>query len=284
MNKQIIIRYEKCLKYTRKMNENTVVNYIYDLKAFSSFINKNLLEITEEDIQEYLSDKKKRGNGANRINFSISALTSFYKYAKKNGYMKYDPTKNIKRETVRKTEENIYLSTYQIYEARRKLEECDDIQLMVYFGLIVCSSPMKQVIGNLKWRDINWKKGYILTKIDEERSSILYLDNYTMEKLQLLKKMRKKEGLKRGQIFMTRYNGLNELSDETQSYWLKKIKKIIGIEKLTFSVIKKTNQHYMEKGRQLSEEKIELINSHKVFPTELKEEILEEVERALNMR
>ena len=65
---------------------------------------------------------------------------------------------------------------------------------------------------------------------------------------------------------------------------MKKIKKIIGVEKLTFSVIKKTNQHYIEKGRQFSKEKIELINSHKVFPTELKEEILEEVERALNMK
>lgn len=284
MNEQIIQKYEKYSKTKRKMNETTIVNYIYDLKAFSAFVDKNLFEVTEEDVKKWLLDKKKKGNGANRINFSISTLSSFYKYAKRNNHIKHNPMLNIKREVVVKNEDEFRLTIRQIYEIRKRLEEIGDTQLMVYYGLLVSAFPMKQVIGKLKWRDINWKKKFILVKIDDERSSILYLDDYTIEKLQLLKKERKKEGLKRGQIFITRYNGLNELTNDTQSYWLNKIKKIIGIEKLTFGIMKRTNYGYLKSSRKFSEKKIELIRKHRSFPTDMKDIILEEVDKVLNMK
>ena len=284
MNEQIISIYEKYLRTRRKMNETTIVNYIYDLKAFSIFINKDLFEVAEDDVKEWLKDKKKKGNGANRINFSISTLSSFYKYAKRNNRVKQNPMENIKREVVAKNEDEFRLTIRQIFEIRKRLEEIGDTQLMVYYGLLVSAFPMKQVIGKLKWRDINWKKKLIMVKIDDERSGILYLDDYTIEKLQLLRKERKKEGLKRGQIFITKYNGLNELTDDTQSYWLNKIKKIAGIEKLTFSVMKRTNYAYLKSSRKFSEEKIELIRKHRTFPSDLKEEILKEVDDVLNMK
>lgn len=284
MNEQIISIYEKYLRTRRKMNETTIVNYIYDLKAFSVFINKGLFEVVEDDVKEWLTDKKKKGNGANRINFSISTLSSFYKYAKRNNRIKCNPMENIKREIVIKNEDEFRLTIRQIFEIRKRLEEIGDIQLMVYYGLLVSAFPMKQVIGGLKWRDINWKKKYMLVKIDNERSSVLYLDDYTIEKLQLLKKERKKDGLKRGSIFLTKYNGLNELKDDTQSYWLNKIKKIIGVEKLTFGIIKRTNYGYLKSSRKFSEEKIKLISTHRAFPTDLKEEILKEVDQVLNMK
>ena len=284
MNEQIIRKYEKYSKSRRKMNETTIANYIYDLRAFSAFINKCLFEVTEDDVKEWLAEKKRKGNGANRINFSISTLSSFYKYAKRNHHIKYNPMENIKREVVVKNEEEFRLTIKQIFEIRRKLEEIGDTQLMVYYGLLVCSFPMKQTIGKLKWRDINFRKKYMLVKIDDERSGILYLDDYTIEKLQLLKKERKKEGLKRGQIFITRYNGLNELTNDTQSYWLNKIKKLIGVEKLTFGIIKKANYSYLKTSRKFSEEKIELIRTHRTFPTDLKDTILEEVDKVLNMK
>lgn len=284
MNEQIIQKYEKYLRTRRKMNETTIVNYIYDLRAFSSFVDKDLFEVVEEDVKEWLEDKKKKGNGANRINFSISTLSSFFKYAKRNNRIKCNPMDNIKREIVEKNEDEFRLTIKQIFEIRRRLEEIGDTQLMVYYGLLVSAFPMKQVIGKLKWRDINFRKKYMLVKIDNERSSVLYLDDYTIEKLQLLRKERKKEGLKRGNIFITRYNGLNELSDDTQSYWLNKIKKTIGVTKLTFSIMKRVNYSYLKTSRKFSEEKIELISKHRAFPTDLKDVILEEVEQVLNMK
>lgn len=191
---------------------------------------------------------------------------------------------NIKREIVVKNEDEFRLTIKQIFEIRRRLEEIGDTQLMVYYGLLVSAFPMKQVIDGLKWRDINWKRKYMLVKIDNERSSILYLDDYTIEKLQLLRKERKKEGLKRGSIFLTRYNGLNELSDGTLSYWLNKIRKIAGIEKLTFGIIKKANYTYLKSGRRFSEEKIKLISTHRAFPSDLKDTILKEADKILNMK
>ena len=90
--------------------------------------------------------------------------------------------------------------------------------------------------------------------------------------------------LQAGQIFLTRYNGLNEISDDTLSYWLNKIKKIIGVEKLTFSVMKRANYTYLKSSRKFSEKKIEMIRTHRSFPSDMKDAILEEVDIVLNMK
>lgn len=275
MNKEIIDRYERYLK-KKKMNENTIRNYIYDLKAFDLFVNKPLFEVIEDDIRDYIQDKKIKRNSINRINFSITTLSSFYKYAKRNNYIKYNPTDNINRLKLRQ-EETPYLTTFQIYETRRRLAN-EDIQLQVFFGLIISSSPMKTAIQNLAWRNIKWDKKYAIVEVDEERSSILFLDDYTIDKLKELRKERKDMGIKRKWVFLTKHKGLNSISDATINYWLNKIAEIGELDKLTLAIVKKTHLHYSKAGRRLSDEKIEKMLEYKLFPTELRGKILEEVE------
>jgi site-specific recombinase XerD len=60
MNTKTIERYERCLRVNRKMSETSVKNYISDIKAFSEFVNKDLFEVTEEDVNKILEDYQKR--------------------------------------------------------------------------------------------------------------------------------------------------------------------------------------------------------------------------------
>ena len=79
-NEELIQRYQTYLTSYRKMNDITIRNYIYDMKAFNIFLNgKSFINVVEEDIKIYIQDKKNKRKSANRINFSISTLSSFYK-------------------------------------------------------------------------------------------------------------------------------------------------------------------------------------------------------------
>ena len=48
--------------------------------------------------------------------------------------------------------------------------------------------------------------------------------------------------------------------------------------------IPKGNYGYLKSSRKFSEEKIELIRKHRVFPSDLRDIILEEVNEVLNMK
>ena len=104
-NEELIQRYKVYLTSYRKMNDITIRNYIYDMKAFNIFLNgKSFINVVEEDIKTYIQDKKNKRKSANRINFSISTLSSFYKYLVRNGFIKINPMENIKVLKIRKKE------------------------------------------------------------------------------------------------------------------------------------------------------------------------------------
>lgn len=286
-NEYIVQRYEKYLQ-RKNMNEYTIRNYIYDLKAYNIFLNeKHFFDATEQDIKEYIQDKIDRGNSNSRINFSIAVLSAFYKYLVRNDYpTRNNPMKNISKLKVKKVEkEKEYLTTYQVYEIRRRLRELDNIQLEVFFGILISSAPMKQCVSKIEWRKINWKEKYIEVEINDKERCILYLDDYTVDRLTELRKERKNKGIKRKWVFLTRHNGnWSSICDATISYWLNKIKDIIGVDKLTFSIIKESMKYYSKIGRSMSDEKINKILEHRSWELEFRQDILKEVEEILQMK
>jgi len=70
------------------------------LRIFSEYVNKNLIEVTEEDIYEYIreiNDKLKK----NSVLRKVATIRNFYKFCYLNKIVKEDPTgmiKSIKRE------------------------------------------------------------------------------------------------------------------------------------------------------------------------------------------
>lgn len=277
--KELIEKYEKNLK-RKKANDKTIRNYIYDLQAFNSYMNKNLEEITEEDINNFIQEKKDRGIKPSRINFSISVLISFYKYLNRNYFVKNNPMKNISRLKVPKKEETI-LSIDKIKEIRKKLEE-ENTQLSAFFSILCCSCPNKGNIAKIEWRRVNWKKKYIEVVVDDNTRSMIYLDNYAIKQLEKLRKERHDKGLKRKHIFITKYKGWSPVTDNTITNWLDKIAKIGNVDKLTFGIMRNTCKEYLKKVNKLNDEQINRVLSWKSFETEFKYLILDEIENLKN--
>lgn len=284
MNQELINRYENYLKNYKRSNEKTIRNYIYDLKAFDKFIDKEFTDVSEEDIDTYIQNKKDKKISPSRINFSIATLSSFYKYLKKIKITKDNPVENIPRLKIKRKKEIEYLSTYQIYETRRRLAEYGDKQLEVFFGILVASAPKKYMISKLEWRKINWKQNYIEVVINEKERGILYLDNYTMERLTELRKERKDKHIKKKWIFITRHKGnWKDIGDSTITYWLNKIAKIAEVDRLTIGNMKITMLHYSKNGRRFSDEKINKILNINRFDNEFRSIYLQDLEEIIKM-
>ena len=65
----------------KKYSENTIKAYNNDLKKFKNFFkNKNINQIDETDIREYLKHLNKENNDTRTISHNISTLRSFYKF------------------------------------------------------------------------------------------------------------------------------------------------------------------------------------------------------------
>ena len=282
-NEELIQRFEMCIK-RKYTNETTVKNYIYDLKAFNLFLNDiHFYDTTEENVKEYIRIKLRKNNSYNRINFSISVLKSFYDYLKRNKYTNNNPT-NIPRPKVKKKEIE-GLNIRQLNKIKNGLKDKNDLQLEVFFCILLSAMPKKYCIKNILWRKINWDRGYIEVETDNDKRHILYLDDYTLSRLKKLREERKNKKIKQKWVFITRHDGRwNEVSDETLTYWLNKIKKNFELEKLDFNIMRETSLNYWKKNRKFSDEKINLILKHREgYNIEFRNTLLEELEKVLQM-
>lgn len=282
-NQKIINRYELYLK-RKDLNEITIKNYMYDIKSLDTFLEKHFYDVTKEDMENYIQDKKNKNISGNRINFSICVLSKFYKYLTRNKYIENNPMEEIERCKVKKKDSPIGLTTYQIYQARNKIKEYNDLQLEVFFSLMICSGCKKNYIDKINWRFIKWKEKYIEVIINEKERAILYLDDYTLDLLDKLRKERHKKHIKQKWVFITRHNGhWNSVANGTITYWLNKIAKISELDKLTFGILKQSTLHYWKVGRRFSNEKVKIMLSHQKFDNEFRSIILEEIKNINNL-
>ena len=88
------------LAFEKGNSGNTIAGYERDLRIFSKHVNKNLTEVTEEDIYSYIrkmNDKLKK----NSVLRKVATIRNFYKFCYLNKIIKEDPTgmiKSMKRE------------------------------------------------------------------------------------------------------------------------------------------------------------------------------------------
>ncbi len=82
------------LKTEKKLGKITIESYKLDLEDFICFIEKQIIEITRDDIVKYLSYL--RGKISVRsVNRHISSLKGFYNYLLEDGYINNSPLEDI---------------------------------------------------------------------------------------------------------------------------------------------------------------------------------------------
>ena len=94
--KQAILDYNHYLNIERGLSENTIDNYIRDVKKFVAFLEKKEvsslpIQITEEFIQEFVYDISKKISPRSQARI-ISGLRSFFEYLIFENYRESNPT------------------------------------------------------------------------------------------------------------------------------------------------------------------------------------------------
>lgn len=94
-NNKLIEDYERYLSYERNYSNNTVKAYINDITNFNIFIKKDLLNISPNDIRNYL--KHINNLSSRTISHNLSSLKSFYNYLEVIELTNYNPINEIER-------------------------------------------------------------------------------------------------------------------------------------------------------------------------------------------
>jgi tyrosine recombinase XerC len=80
------------LKIEKNYSEYTIINYAFDLKTFSSFLEgKTIEEIDHLDVRKFLADLKSKNFAKKTIARRVSCLRSFFKFLTREGYVKSNP-------------------------------------------------------------------------------------------------------------------------------------------------------------------------------------------------
>ena len=92
---ELIDLYLEYLKYERKLSNNTILSYSDNLKQFSAYFeNKNLLNLTEQDIRIFIASLNKTEKTKAHY---LTVLNSFYSFLCHENKIKINPCENIRQ-------------------------------------------------------------------------------------------------------------------------------------------------------------------------------------------
>ncbi len=91
----LIVGFIKYLHRERGAAENTLVSYENDLRNFSAWLEKPLLQATRMHIQKYMSESLKQGICPRSIARRLSCLRHFYHFLIDEEETQLDPTRNV---------------------------------------------------------------------------------------------------------------------------------------------------------------------------------------------
>ncbi len=103
-----IKRFKKFLQVEKGLSQNSIYSYTYDLKKFSEFLSnksKDILDATQEDIQQFLKyEKNDKKNSTRTLARSLAAIRQFYNFVSDNVDTNIkNPTEKIETPHVEKT-------------------------------------------------------------------------------------------------------------------------------------------------------------------------------------
>lgn len=95
----LIHAYENYLSKVKKASANTIASYMRDIRQFSDWLNdntrKNTLDITQNDIREYISFLDRFGKSTATASRAVASLKNFYAYLLSCGFVETNPVTSI---------------------------------------------------------------------------------------------------------------------------------------------------------------------------------------------
>lgn len=247
MNENLELFKQRYRQYMQVLNRSqvTVKRYMRFLDHFTNFLNEigvtNIQDITKEHIYNYQKEvfyqlnRKGQQNLPQTQNNYLKVVKSFCSFLKGEGYLGYDPAKEI---PYAKTPKRLPRTILTQKEVRKLLSQPDIHTPLGYrdkaiLELLYSTGIRRSELLNLKPQDIDYERGFLRVnrgKGDKDRIVPLgriaskYLENYI--KLVRIDLQRKKES----QYLFLSYRG-NRLSEPTLKAMINKYTKKARINK-----------------------------------------------------
>ena len=212
----------------KNYSENTLNSYLNDLYYFYIFIKKNLTEVKEKDIRNYLNNLNKKKKDASTISRYISTCKTFYKFLYKNNIIDkkdYPLNKITYPKKDKKLPKFLYYNelTDIINESEK---DKDGIRDRLIIEMLYATGVRISELINIKLTDIDKgnKKIRVIGKGNKER--IVYYGEYAEE---VLKKYLSVHIRKDNNYLFLNAHG-NPLSDRGVRYIIDKIMKKLSIK------------------------------------------------------
>lgn len=238
-NMKLLTRYISNLGM-RELSKDTVYGYQRDLYSWFGYIlkyqdNKDIADINEDDVTEYLYYCKNGGNHSRRMRRRIASISAFYIFLRKKRILKENICDFLDRpENDTDIVTQTYLSQLQINEMKSRLYEIGNIQRTTYTLLSLSTMARVAAINSIKWSQIDYSERTINDVIEKEGYSVtLYFSEEVKNLLLELKKQREEKGITCEYVFISKYRECYKKVDvSTMASWAKKSGKLIGINTL----------------------------------------------------
>ena len=156
--------FNRYLKDTKKMSDNTVEAYGRDIDAFARFLagrDKDLDEATNTDVVAYLMDLKSGGRSRSTVNRKLASLRVFYKFMIGTRRIQEDPTEEIKSPKIARKDID-YLSYEDVIAL---LEEPDNSikgkRDKALFEVLYATGVRVSEIIEMRLKDVNLRMGFV---------------------------------------------------------------------------------------------------------------------------
>ena len=177
----------------KKYSENTIKSYKNDLKKFENYIKKQINNINENDIKNYIKYLNKENDDTKTISHNISTLRSFYKFLLIEKKVKNNPMEYIELPKIRKS----LPKTLSIEEIDKlldiKLKDAFSYRNKAMLELMYSSGLRVSELVNVNIHDIDTSNCIIRIMGKGSKERIVPLGDYAINYLELyLKEYREK--------------------------------------------------------------------------------------------
>ena len=224
----------------RELSSKTIYSYERDLISWFKYLlieqyNPSVLDLDEDDIEEFIYFCKTEGNNTERIRRRIASLSAFYKFLRRKRFIKENPMEFVIRPkkglpVVVQT----FLTKDQYELMKTKLKEHGDLQLYTYAMFSISTMARVNAISNITWNQIDFDNRTVDDVLEKEGKIVtLYFSQEVKEILLKLKEERDKNEIDSEYVFISKYDGKwDKVGTDTLGRWAKKIGEMIDVPTL----------------------------------------------------
>ncbi len=236
----------------RELSAKTISGYQNDLESWWIYVldnqdNKSVLELTEDDLTEFLFFCKSNGNNSRRIKRRMASISAFYNFLSRKRLIAENPALYINRP---KKDTDVVVQTFltqeqvddmrkvladNVNKAKTVIEKHRALQYQLYALFSLSTMARRNAVRRVRWEQISFGERIVSNVIEKEGYAVtLYFSKETAALLKGLKAFRTENNIDDDGYVFVALNGKTYglCKNETLNDWAHIIGNMIGVPTL----------------------------------------------------